>query len=340
MKKNIRIIVGIAGAAFVCAGLLVVSKKIIAIKKMSAVTTYTVRREKYENVINVAGTVSAAQKQTLQALSDGTVTQVFVEQGDHVKKGDVLIQLDDTTQVYNLAKHDYDMESIRISGSKKELALKETERLSLLQKIKERKVIATFDGIIADIDIKPGNSLEAKDSVGTIVDVSYLLADVEIAETDVAKLKVGQEVDMTFPSYNGTVKGRVVKWPAIGEITSRGATVVKVRLRIDDYPETILPNFSFSGKIKISPSQDFILVERYALGRENKKAFVVKKDTKEKIYVDVQPYGREFVKIISGDIKEGDVLLQQNTPGMSGKKGTRNGPPPEVAGVRSGPGSR
>lgn len=233
-------------------------------KKNSNIVVYPVREEIYENAISIAGVVSAAQEQTLQALSAGTVVGVFVKQGDYVKKGDMIIQMDDTTQQYNLAKHDYDMETTRINGSKKELALKETERLSLLQKISERKVIATFNGIIADIDVAVGDSLEAKDSVGTLVDSSYLIADVEVAETDVAKLKAGQEVEFKFPAYDGIVKGEVVGWPAIGSVTSRGATVVNVRVRINEYPEVVLPNFSFSGKIKISPTEKFIITERYA----------------------------------------------------------------------------
>lgn len=330
MKINRKIkflIIGIASVAAVVV-ILICVKKIVSSKNASNLT-YMVKTETLQNVISVSGVVSAAQEQTLQALSDGTVTNVYVKQGDEVKKGKVLIQLDDTTQQYNLAKHDYDMETVRINGSRRELALKQTERKSLVQKIAERKVIATFDGIIADIDVAVGDSLEAKDSVGTIVDISYLTADVEVAETDVSKLKIGQQVELKFPSYDGIVMGKVIGWPAIGEVTSRGATVVKVKIQIDEYPASILPNFSFSGKIKISPDEDILLVERYAVGRENKTAFVVKA-TGEKIDVEVVPYSSEYVKIVSGDVREGDVLLQQTTPKISGTRrnmGPKNGMP-------------
>lgn len=336
MKINRKIkflIIGIASVAAVVV-ILICVKKLVSSKNASNLT-YMVKTETLQNVISVSGVVSAAQEQTLQALSDGTVTNVYVKQGDEVKKGKVLIQLDDTTQQYNLAKHDYDMETVRINGSRRELALKQTERKSLVQKIAERKVIATFDGIIADIDVAVGDSLEAKDSVGTIVDISYLTADVEVAETDVSKLKIGQQVELKFPSYDGIVMGKVIGWPAIGEVTSRGATVVKVKIQIDEYPASILPNFSFSGKIKISPDEDILLVERYAVGRENKKAFV-EKATGEKIDVEVVPYSSEYVKIVSGDVKEGDVLLQQTTPKISGTRknmGPKNGMPGVMPGA-------
>ena len=326
-SKKVKIIFIILISLIIAFSLLALVRAIYKNQKTQNVL-YTVRNETYSNEISIAGVVSAAHEQTLQALSAGTVMAVYVKQGDVVKTGDVIIQLDDTTQQYNLARHDYDMESVKISGSKKELALKESERLSLLQKIAERKVTATFDGIIADIDVSVGDSLEAKDSVGTLVDTSYLIAEVEVAETDVSKLKIGQEVDFKFSACKETVKGYVTGWPAIGTVTSRGATVVKVQLRIDDYPETVLPNFSFSGSIKISPEETYTIIERYAVGRENGQAYVVKNKSSEKISVKVEKYHGDYVKIIEGNIEDGDVLIQQTQPRKSGtKRNTGNNPP-------------
>lgn len=288
---------------------------------------YKVRLETYENVIEISGIVAAAQQQTLQALSAGTVLGVYVKAGDSVKKGDIILQLDDTAEQYNLAKHDYDMATTKISGSARELKLKETQRLSLLQRIEDRKVVATFDGVIADLDVAVGDSLEAKDSVGTIVNIDYLTAEVEVAETDVQKLKVGQEVDLTFSAYPKVVKGFVESWPAIGEVTSRGATVVKAKIRIEEYPSIILPNFSFTGKIFIEAPRDNIIVERNAIGYENKEAFVVLAKSGEKKFVKVMPYGRDFVRVVEG-LKGGEELIQQTKAAKSGQKSNKNPMPP------------
>lgn len=332
IKIRFRLIICITAVLIITGILLIITRTLIT-KKSSNKTIYIVKNEVYSNTINIAGVVSAAQEQTLQALADGTVVAVYVKQGDRVKKGDIIIQLDDTEQVYNLAKHDYDMATTKITGSKREIELMETERLALVQKIAERKVIATFDGIIADIDVSVGDSLEAKDSVGTLVDVSYLIADVEITETDVSKLQSGQEVNFTFPAYNGNVKGYVVGYPAIGEVTSRGVTVVNARLRIDDYPPIILPNFSFSGEIKISPDENYILVSRYAVANENKQAYVILAKTNQKVAVKVTPYNNEYVKVEEG-LQGGEVVLGQSDPSSSGmqrihiNEKSNNNPPP------------
>ena len=323
MKKKIKIILICVAALVVIAAGLVVLKTVLSSKGTEKVY-YTANVETYENIIEISGTVAAAQEQTLQARSAGTVTAVYVKAGDKVKKGDVIIQLDDSEQLYNLEKQEYNMATKRLTASERERKLLETERNSLLQKVEDRKVIATFDGIIADLDVAVGDSLEAKDTVGTLVNIDYLTAEVEVTETDVSKLVVGQKVTFTFPALSKkTVEGYVVGWPAIGEVTSRGATVVKVKLRIDDYPEAILPNFSFTGKIEISPTEEYVVVSRYAIGYENKEPYVVLAKGEQKKSVKIQPYGMEYVKVLEG-LEGGEVLLQQSTPKQSGMNRNRN----------------
>ena len=323
MKKKIKIIlICVAVLAVIGAGLVIL--KTVLSSKGTEKVYYTANVETYENIIEISGTVAAAQEQTLQARSAGTVTAVYVKAGDKVKKGDVIIQLDDSEQLYNLEKQEYNMATKRLTASERERKLLETERNSLLQKVEDRKVTATFDGINADLDVAVGDSLEAKDTVGTLVNIDYLTAEVEVTETDVSKLVVGQKVTFTFPALSKkTVEGYVVGWPAIGEVTSRGATVVKVKLRIDDYPEAILPNFSFTGKIEISPTEEYVVVSRYAIGYENKEPYVVLAKGEQKKSVKIQPYGMEYVKVLEG-LEGGEVLLQQSTPKQSGMNRNRN----------------
>lgn len=343
MKKNKKKILLWCGLIFVLLIFALISARKIIDSQKADSTTYTVRSETYENAIEIAGTIAAAQEQTLQALSDGTVLGVYVKKGDSVKKGDIIIQLDSTEQKYNLAKLEYDMASSKITGAKKQLELQEIQRLSLLQKIEDRKVVATFDGIIADLDVAVGDSMEAKDSVGTLVNVDYLKAEVEIAETDVSKLKVGQKVNFTFPAYDGTVEGYVVGWPAIGEVTSRGATIVNAQVRIDDYPKEILPNFSFTGKIQITEPVENLIVETYAVAREGGEAFVQLYPSGQKIPVKVMPYSKGYVKIIEGDVKDGTVLkalgksnasgsARPGQGGMQGPSGSSNRQPQGAGG--------
>ena len=123
MPKVLKVLIILIIIGGVVAAGLFVARKIIS-KNEVANTVYTVTKETYENVIEISGAIAAAQSQTLKASSAGTVTQVYVKQGDTVKKGDIIIQLDDTTERYNLAKHDYETQTVLITGSAREYQLK------------------------------------------------------------------------------------------------------------------------------------------------------------------------------------------------------------------------
>ena len=272
---------------------------------------YKVITETYENVIEISGNISAAQSQELQAAGSGTVQKVYVKEGDKVKKGDIILELDATEQEYNLASLDYDIAQKKLNGSKREIELLEVKRDMLVKKLEDRKIVAYFDGIIVDLNVAPGDYLEAKDSVGNLIDRSYMTASVEIVETDVSKLKPNQVVNFSFPAYDKeVVKGYVVSYPEIGTITQRGATVVKTEVRIDNPPEEILPNYSFTGEIEITAPVSVTLVERNAIGYDQGISYVevINPDgTVSKVNVEVQQYDGTYVKILSG-VKPGDVL--------------------------------
>lgn len=325
MKKSIKkaIIVVCAAAALLAA--LVVARHV---KNSSGglERTFIVRSETYENVIEIAGNVAAAQEQTLQAAGDGTVTAVYVSEGDTVEKGDLILQLDDSEQRYNLEKHDFDMEQKRVTGSKRELALMEKQRNVLTQKIQDRTITAAFSGLIASFTAQAGDYLEAKDNVGVIVDRSYLHSTVEIVETDAPKLRAGQKARLNFPAYqNGIVEGYLDSFPAVGTVTSRGASVVNAKIKIENPPPEILPYYSFTGRIEISPSVTMLLVERQAIGYENGRAFAERLGEggkSERVFVSVEPYGNSFVSITDG-LGEGDVLKALQPEPVSGRGGSR-----------------
>lgn len=328
-KSRVRSII------FIIIGLVVVGSVYAMVKNNSKQTpqdiTYTVHSETVENIIEIAGTISAAQEQKLQAAGDGTVTGVYVAAGDTVKKGDILIRIDDTTQQYELEQQDYQIEQKRISGAQRDVEMLLKQRKVLEQKLEDRIIKANFDGIVAYLNVAEGDYLVAKDEVGTMIDRTYLKALVEVAETDSSKIKPGQKVMFSFPAYEDhKIEGYLVSSYAIATVTSRGASVVKAEVRIDNPPEQILPNYSFIGEIEISPPETILLVERQAIGYgEDGSPFAEKilpDGTTERVPVAVTAYGNAFVKIISG-LQDKDVLKQQST-GTVPIGGAEAPPPP------------
>ena len=294
-------------------------------RKTNATTELRVLKETVTNIIEISGTIQAAKTQTLTAAGSGTVTSVYVAVGDRVKKGDVLMELDKSEQEYNLAKHDFDTAQKKINGSPKELELMAYQRKTLEKKLEDRKIKANFDGVVADFTAAVGDYLEAKDTVGTLIQRDYLKAYVEVVETDAPKLKAGQKVYCSFPAYGDEkLEGTVVSYPAVGSVTNRGASIVRVEIRMYNPPEIILPNYSFTGEIEITPPQTITLIHREALGKtDGNKAFVEiyqGDGSTRQVEVEAIPYDRTYFKITEGELPDGAKLKSLAAPKVSGTR--------------------
>jgi multidrug efflux pump subunit AcrA (membrane-fusion protein) len=278
---------------------------------------HIVREEFYRNVIEISGNIQAAQQQKIQAAGDGVVEAVYVKEGDHVKAGQIIFQLNDSLEQYNLANHDFQMNHERINGASAKLALMEEQRQVFLRNIRDRRLEARFDGIIGQLNLAQGDYAIAQDVFGYLIDRSYLKATVEVVETDAARLKAGQTVHLSFLAYPELkVEGVVLSYPAVGRITSRGATVLDAEIRVNKPPDEILPGYSFTGDIIGGDEERVLTVESAVIAYESDRTYVDRfirsgsgttdKQT-ERVLVEVIPYGRNMVRVISG-LEPGDRL--------------------------------
>jgi membrane fusion protein (multidrug efflux system) len=69
----------------------------------TAVTTVTVKPEKWPSTFNVIGTMAAVQGVTVSADLPGTVDKIHFESGQWVKQGDILVELDTRQEKAQLA---------------------------------------------------------------------------------------------------------------------------------------------------------------------------------------------------------------------------------------------
>jgi multidrug efflux pump subunit AcrA (membrane-fusion protein) len=274
----------------------------------------TVREEVYQNSIEISGNIQAAQEQNIQAPGEGIVESVYVKEGDRVSRGQIIFQLNDTQERYNLADHDFKMNQERINGASAKLALMAEQRRVILKQIRDRRLEARFDGVVARLRLIPGTYAKPQDSFGSIIDRSSLKSTVEVVETDAFRLKAGQLVRLSFPSYPDlAVEGRVYSYPAVSRITSRGVAVLDTEIRITNPPAEILPGYSFSGEIVSGEAQRVLVLEREALIYEGGQAFVDRREpgggeaSFRRVPVEASSYGRDMVRLLAG-LQAGDQV--------------------------------
>jgi hypothetical protein len=81
-------------------------------------------------------------------------------------------------------------------------------------------------------------------------------------------------------------------------------------IRIDNPPDEILPGYSFTGEISGGEEEHILTIEAAAIAYENGRAYAEKVPGAERVAVEVIPYGRNMVKILSG-LEPGDQVKGQ-----------------------------
>ncbi|PIE99036.1 MAG: efflux transporter periplasmic adaptor subunit [Treponema sp.] len=286
------------------------------------VATSVVKKEVIKNQIQISGHIEAAQEQLLQSPGEGIVKTVNVKEGDTVKKGDLLFSLDSAQQEIQVARQELSILQEKINGSSKRLNLMIRELNLLKKQLRDRSVYAKFDGIVAMFSLTEGEYAIPKTEFGTVIDRSFLKSTVNVSEIDAYKLKVGQKVLLEFTALpNVEIEGKITAYPSIAKVTQgKGNTVVEAKLMIENPRPEILPGYSFNGKIIVGEDEIVLLAEQNSIFYDKGKPYVKKMledKTTERIDIEVEPYIQGFVKIISGDIKEKDIL-KQNTSDMGG----------------------
>jgi len=178
----------------------------IKIEKASIkVITLTLVPRKLEDKINLPGTIEPYEDLWVKAEVSGQVVNVLVEEGDAVKKGQILVKLDDRDYrsrlerieaAYKLAKLEYDriaaLDRKKITAANKldeieaqlsdVMAQKNEAQLAL----ERTRIKAPIGGLINEIRSKNGNFVGIGDEVVQILQTSKVKVSVGIPESDVA----------------------------------------------------------------------------------------------------------------------------------------------------------
>lgn len=197
--------------------------------------------------LSLGGSVVSDNQKVLTSRNMGYVKQMLVSEGDFVKKGQLLYVIDSTENnsaqqmnrnqleniQLNLARHErlykkgmvsrYDVENLRLAAKNQ----KEMLRISTTQD-NYLRVKAPNDGIIVAKKINQGELASPGMPALILTDLSRLRIQVEISESNLRQIKLGQKVVVDIPSAKlkttGTISSII---PASNPMTHKFTIKVK-----------------------------------------------------------------------------------------------------------------
>jgi HlyD family secretion protein len=276
--------------------------------EVTEVQVTSVGRADLQAKVSANGKVQAQRKVDISATIAGQVTHLAVKEGDRVKKGQLLLQIDPVSPRAQARSAQYSTEALqrdlqsaeaslaqakadyqRAENNHKNgiIAVAEMERarttmataeaavLAIRQRIEQSRatfegardllakttVLAPMDGTITAKRVEEGEVavIGIQNSPGTVLltisDMSVVEAEMEVDETSIPSVKMGQEARVRIDAYpNQTFTGEVTEVGSSPIVKTTGATGTeaikfKVKIRIKNPPETVKPGLSVQADI-------------------------------------------------------------------------------------------
>lgn len=278
-------------------------------KNLVRVTTAKVGKVPLVSTVSCNGRVRAKTKVDISSQVMGQIVTLAVVEGDKVKKGDLLLQIDkaqydanaQATQAgldalfaqresdrftreqaerdldrmkknfkanieseQNLQKAQLALDSAKANETADERRIEQARANLMANKdsLKKTTLVSPIDGVVTAKPVEQGENaiVGTMNNPGTVLltvsDMSVVEGEMEVDETDVPHVRLGQKASLTFDAYpekkfEGKVTeigGSPITKSALG--TDSSAVNFKVKVQVTNPPDNIRPGFSVSGKIE------------------------------------------------------------------------------------------
>ncbi|MDD5050692.1 MAG: HlyD family efflux transporter periplasmic adaptor subunit [Candidatus Pacebacteria bacterium] len=151
-----------------------------------------------------------------------------------------------------------------------------SQELSVQQKeyaYEDYFIRAPFDGVLAKLDVRKGDSIGSGGSLGTFLSKNKI-ADISLNEVDVARIKDGQKVMLTFDAIDGlTISGEVVETDLVGTVT-QGVVNYNVKIAFDTEDDRVKAGMSANAAIITDVIQDVLIVPNSAVKTQGNTHYV------------------------------------------------------------------
>jgi membrane fusion protein (multidrug efflux system) len=185
--------------------------------------------------------------------SGGRIKDVKVSNGSKVKRGQLLVQLDDSapraelvaaraklnaaearcSQLRNLFKAGA-VTAVDMNAACGLVTVPRGELAPIQQRIEQTKVPSPIDGTVLERLTQPGETVNASAPLLRIADLTHLVAEADITEADIVKIHREQAVTVTSDAAADRVyEGKVYQISEIAD-KARGTVQVKVELHVPD----------------------------------------------------------------------------------------------------------
>ena len=318
-------------------------------EKLALISMFEVKPENFDHHIEIQANIKTRQNVLLYPEYNGTLKKVYVEEGQKVKKGKLLAQIDDAGLKNQL-------EQLQIQARLSKTTYERTQRLwnqnigsemNLLQakatyesqlktvaqlkkQLQRTQILAPFSGTIDEIVANTGaNLLPGQTPVMRIVNLKKMYTEASVPERYLEQVKKGTSATVKIPmldrEYATTIR-------QTGNFINPNNRSFRVETLLPNPDEMIKPNLSCKLKINDYSNPEALMIPMRIV-KENangkKYIFKLKSDGKDQVYRTEQTFVRlgknsmDKVEVLEG-IQAGDLLVDEGATIVENNQRVKN----------------
>jgi membrane fusion protein, multidrug efflux system len=325
-----------------------------------------VKTTQLQDDAQAVGTLKSRQSVMLRPEVAGRISQIAFSDGARVRKGQLLVQLDDTLQRAELSQAQAQVSIVRANLNRNQELLAEKfvapraveesqaalqvaeAQLALAQaRLGRMRIVAPFDGSVGIRNVNVGDYVKDGADLVNLEDSSSLYVDFRVPERFQGKLATGQVVKVELDALPGQAfQAKVQALDPLVDANGRSVAVRAVLPGVGNSP--LRPGMFARTTTVFSVSDTALVVPEEAIVPQGGKQFVfvlesqgegdAKKQTSRKVEVKLGVRSNAQVQLVSG-VTAGDTVVvagqqrlqkdgtEVRVVDMSGPPGGKKGPP-------------
>jgi len=301
----------------------------------------TVKTGRIVETREAVGTVRAFESITVTAKVAGIITEIGFEEGQKVKAGDMLVQLDAAERKAEIEQAN--AEANRAIALRNEVAIKleraqalsrtgagtsaqvedltaqmkslegsiasaQAQRRAAEARLEELTVRAPFAGRVGTRSVSLGAYIPPGTRITSLDDLSRVRLDFNVPENLLGRLKPGQTVNARSAAYQGRIfKGAVTTIDPRIDQTTR---TVRLTAEFDNPDEALRPGMFLSVALEVTTKDDAVVIAEEAIVSEGLRQIVypVKDNKVERRVVRIGQRQNGKVEVVEG-LQPGETIV-------------------------------
>lgn len=312
-----------------------------------------VSRQRISEKLYYTGVLEAWQKINLTPDIGGKVARIYVEEGQRVRKGQLLAELDTKSTVLQLqqaeaglavaeanfknasrnkermdrlsaekAVSDQQYEQVKLAYEAAKAQLEQAQAgVNLARHALDVSLLeAPFDGVVASKNAQVGDvinpmmgSFSPTSGVLTIVDFSRIKIIIEVSQSDIVRIKRGQQAFLRVDALGAKDFQGVVT--VVNLAADPQAKKFKVEVTANNPDLTLRPGTFGEVVLEVNTSENAVVVPQKAI-IENKYVFIVQGNKARKKEVVLGLKNKDWIEIKEG-LNAGEIIIIEGNYGLA-----------------------